>query len=272
MDSSTPVVVGFDGSADAVRACDWAAGVAAARRAPIDLVHALQLPPIPRFDHHELTVSELLARGEEAMRTRLGAERDRLAARGLEVRVHLRRWLPADTLIEHAVAAAAGLVVVGRHGEGASHLLLGSVSAAVARGAPMPVVVVRGGEHASPPRRALVAVDGSDAARKAAAALALWAPGAELVAVHVRDGREDRFADPDALRRWLLEAGLATDRCRVGVLDGPVAATLLERAAAERVDLVAAGRRGLSPWQSLLVGGITEKLLQLTPCPLLLAH
>lgn len=272
MATGSTVVVGFDGSADAVRAADWAAGIARARGAPLHLVHALALPPIPLFDHHGATVAELLDRHEAAMRARLDEERARLAAGGLEVSVHLRRWLPVDTLVEHAGAVAAGLVVVGRHGADASRLLLGSVSAAVARGAAAPVVVVRGGDHAAPPRRALLAVDGSEAARQAAAALARWCPEAELLAVHVREGGDDALAAEEALRRWLGDAGLPAGRGRAAVLDGPVAATLLGLATAERVDVVAAGRRGLSAWQSLLVGGVSEKLLQLAPCPLLLAH
>jgi nucleotide-binding universal stress UspA family protein len=37
-------------------------------------------------------------------------------------------------------------------------------------------------------------------------------------------------------------------------------------------DLLAAGRTGHSGWRNLLLGGVAEKLLQLAPCPVLLAH
>jgi nucleotide-binding universal stress UspA family protein len=272
MDTGSTVVVGFDGSDDAIRAADWAVEVARRRNAAVHLVHALALPPIPLFDHHGWTVAELLERHEAEMRSRLEAERARLAARGIEVEVHLRRWLPVDTLLEHAAAAGAGLVVVGRHGAGASRLLLGSVSAAVARGARQPVAIVRGTPHASPPRKALLAVDGSGAARQAAAALALWAPDAEVLAVHVRTHDSEDLPDVQALSRWLADAGLAGGRCRPLLAEGAVAGTLLDLAEREDVDLIAAGRRGLSSWQALLLGGVSEKLLQLAPCPLLLAH
>jgi len=272
MRDGATVVVGFDGSDDAARAADWAAEVARERGATVHLVHALALPPIPLFDHHGWTVAELLDRHEAEMRVRLDAECARLAARGVAVSVHLRRWLPVETLLEHAAKVAAGLVVVGRHGAGASHLLLGSVSAAVARGAPQPVAVVRGARQTAPPRKALLAVDGSAAARQAAAALARWAPAAEVLAVHVRTPESDDLADGDALRGWLTRAGLTGDRCRPLVAEGPVAAALLALAESEGADLIAAGRRGLSVWQTLLVGGVSEKLLQLAPCPLLLAH
>ncbi|KAB2960960.1 MAG: universal stress protein, partial [Thermoanaerobaculia bacterium] len=160
--SAPPVVVGFDGSPDARRAVVWAAAVARARGGrALHLVHALALPAIPHHGWEHLTVRELLDGHEREMRERLVAERDALAADGLEVEVHLRRWLPAETLIEHAENRHAGLIVVGRHGAGASHLVLGSVSGAVARGAHIPVVVVRGETRPSPPARVLAALDGS---------------------------------------------------------------------------------------------------------------
>jgi nucleotide-binding universal stress UspA family protein len=47
---------------------------------------------------------------------------------------------------------------------------------------------------------------------------------------------------------------------------------LLRLAAGEAIELVAAGRRGHSAWSERVLGGVTEKLLQLAPCPVLVAH
>lgn len=265
-----PVVVGFDGSPDALRAARWAAALARARGArALHLVHALSLPAIPHHGFEHLTVRQLLDRHEHEMRERLEAGRAELAGDGLEVEVHLRRWLAAETLIEHAGSAGAGLIVVGRHGAGASHLLLGSVSGAVARGAHVPVAVVRGENLTAPPARVLAAVDGSAAARAALAALAAWLPAAELIAVKVR---EDGADDAAEVERELDAAGLDPGQRSVRIAEGPVAETLLEIARLERADLVAAGRRGRSVWADLLTGSVSEKLLQLSPCPVLLAH
>jgi nucleotide-binding universal stress UspA family protein len=181
-----PVVVGLDGSADAHRALEWGAHVAAGRRdAVLHLVHALALPVVPLF-HAELTVEELFARQEREAHALLDGERTRLEQRGLRVEVVLRRWLPAETLLEHANASGAGLILVGQHGRGHGRRLLGSVSGAVARGARQPVVVVRGErELAGAPRRVLLAVDRSAGAAAAAAALATWLPASEVIAVEV---------------------------------------------------------------------------------------
>ena len=269
--SAPPVVVGFDGSPDARRAVVWAAAVAGARGGrALHLVHALALPAIPHHGWEHLTVRELLDGHEREMRERLVAERDALAADGLEVEVHLRRWLPAETLIEHAENRHAGLIVVGRHGAGASHLVLGSVSGAVARGAHIPVVVVRGETRPSPPARVLAALDGSAPARAALAAVAEWAPDAEVLAVRVREA--DAGSDAAEVARELDGAGFDSGRVRVRIAEGQVAAVLLEQARSGNADLIAAGRRGRSTWADLLTGSVSEKLLQLAPCPVLLAH
>jgi len=141
---SESVTVGHDGTAACRPALAWAEEVAAAHAgARLDLVHAVTLPPIP-VQVGASTADELLARHEKEARAALEEERRRLAARGVDARVELRRWLAAETVIEHARAAGAGLVVVGQHGGRAGRLLLGSVSAEVARDADAPVVVGEG--------------------------------------------------------------------------------------------------------------------------------
>jgi nucleotide-binding universal stress UspA family protein len=266
-------VVGFDGSADARRAAAWAAALARARGGrALHLVHALALPAIPHHGYDHLSVRELLERHEHEMRARLEAERELLAVDGLVVEVHLRRWSPVETLIEHAQSRGAGLVVVGRHGSGASRLVLGSVSAAVARRAPVPVVVVRGEARPAPPRLALAAMDGSAPARAAVAALAEWAPGAELLAVRVREATDAAGLDEADVALDLAATGLASQRHRIRIVAGPVAESLLALARGEGADLISAGRRGKSAWEELLTGSVSDKLLQLSPCPVLVAH
>lgn len=267
--SDSIVVVGHDAT-DACRpALDWATEICPPPPAGrIDLVHAASLPPIPA-QFAGLSVEALLARHEDEARAVLEEARRRLAARGLEARVVVRRWLPAETLLEHARQSGAGLLVVGQHGGRAGRLLLGSVSAEVARDAELPVVVVRG-ERPSPPRRVLLATDGSEPSLRAAACVARWFPRAEVLAVHLRD-REPAL-DLGELSRALADAGLVANRLELRVSDGPAAPALLAVAAEQSIDLVAAGRRGHSGWRERILGGVAAKLLQLSPCPVLVAH
>jgi nucleotide-binding universal stress UspA family protein len=269
-DPGLPIVaVGHDGTDASRPALEWAEEVAAATPgARLDLVHAASLPPIP-VQIGGFTVDELLDRHESEVRALLEGEQHRLAARGVESRVVMRRWLAAETLIEHARDEGAGLLVVGQHGGRAGRLLLGSVSAEVARDAEAPVVVVRG-ESPSPPRRVLLATDGSTPSLRAAAAVARWFPRAEVLALHLRD--RDASLDLGELTQSLGAAGIAAERLELRVSDEPAAAALLAVAGDEAIDLVAAGRRGRSGWRERILGGVSEKLLHLAPCPVLVAH
>ena len=265
-----PITVGYDGSLDAGRAASWAGGVAAALAGtPVHLVHAISLPAIPPH-HWQLSVEALLEQQETEIREQLAAERRALVERGVAGELFVRRWLPVETVLEHAREHASGLVVVGQHGHRRTRRLLGTVSDAVARQAEMPVVVVRGRETPSPPRTVLLAFDGSQPARRAAEAVARWFPEAAVRAVRVENGAGK--AEPAETLRLLAEAGIAAGRIELRTASGNAAAALLELAGDPAVDLVAAGRRGRSAWAELLIGGVTEKLLQLAPCPVLVAH
>ena len=221
MDSLRHVVVGFDGRQDGHRALAWARDFAlASPGTALDLTHALALPALPMHSLH-LPAEEIFAAAEREIRAQLDAAANALAAAGLTAEVHVRRWLPADTLLEQADRLGAVLIVVGQHGGRARRVLIGSTSGRVSREARVPVVVARGAQRPSPPRRILV-------------------------------------SDPEEIDLHSTE--------------GDAAAALLELAADSGIDLLCAGRRGSGPLRDLLLGSVSEKLLQLAPCPLLLSH
>jgi nucleotide-binding universal stress UspA family protein len=263
------LLLAFDGSGDSRRAAAWAGAVAAARGGvEIDLVHALTLPPIP-VGAWDRPVGELLERHEHDMRALAERELAALEAAGVPTRLFLRRWLPVDTLLEHAIERPAGLIVLGPHGHGMKRLRIGSTSSAVARAASAPVVVVRGESAIAPPTRLVVALDGSAAADAAAAAVARWFPAARVTAVHVAGGgRLDRAALLERLER----AGVDGARAAATTLEGDPAGALIDFVETSRSELLAVGRRGDPGLAGLLLGSVSEKLLQLSPCPLLIAH
>ena len=271
MSSTTPIItVAFDGSEDSRRAAAWA--VAAARERPgtsVHLVHALTLPPIPSV-FPEITVDQLFANHEREIRDALEREQLGGVSSGVEIEGLVRRWFPVETVLDHVRETGSELIVVGQRGARATRLLLGSVSSALARAAEVPTVVVRGARGAVPPRTVLLAFDGSAASGRAAAAAYRWFPNAKFVALAVRDGEAP--ADEPTLRQSLQRLSIEAAESELRVLDGPVAETLLDVAESERFDLVAAGRRGLSRWSELLLGAVSERLVQLAPCPVLLAH
>jgi nucleotide-binding universal stress UspA family protein len=69
--------------------------------------------------------------------------KDQLTVRGLEVTTRVVKGAPALDILDEALAVEADLIILGSHRHGAlHHLLLGSVSGAVLKRAPCPVLLV----------------------------------------------------------------------------------------------------------------------------------
>ena len=139
-----PIVVGTDGSAQAVRAVEWAAGEAVLRGAPLRIVSVAEMPP--RMS------PPAQATGFETVATHLIGERDRALASAASAAAAAAPDLLIDTdAVDGPPAQAvtssgsgALLLVVGSHGGGAfTAMTLGSVSRYAAVHASCPVVVVR---------------------------------------------------------------------------------------------------------------------------------
>ncbi|MFC0506213.1 universal stress protein [Micromonospora costi] len=280
-----PVVVGVDGSPASLAAADEAAREAVLRDRPLHLVHGYLHPlgygvPINPYD---LGVPA----PTEAARTMLDHTAGDLVDRwpGLRVEVRQVRGGPGATLVEESHRAE--LVVVGSRGLGGfAGLLLGSVSTQVAAHARCPVLVVR---PADQPVRTdgpvVVGVDGSEAAELAVgygADEAVRRRG-ELVLVHVAPeeiGRGEASVivppgdDPDALLGTAVAAargsrpGLTvTGRAIRAASPAPA---LIE--ASGEAALVVVGTRGRGGFTGMLLGSVSQALVQHARCPVLVAH
>lgn len=270
VDSLRQIVIGFDGREDGHRALAWARAFALQTPGTVlHLTHALALPAVPMHSLH-LSAEAIFTAAEHDIRGRLEAARSELAAAGLEVEVHVRRWLPSDTLIEQATESGAVLIVVGHRGGRTRQVLIGSTSGRVSREARIPVVVARGAVRPSPPRRLLVAVDGSAGSRAALAAARRLFPDATILLASARDHAGG--LDARELADFALASGIEPASVELHSAEGDAAAGLIALAVEAEVDLICAGRRGGGPLIELLLGSVSEKLLQLSPCPLLLAH
>lgn len=162
------VVVGIDGSPSAHQALSWAAEEAALEDRTLVLAHAAPPPSATAaawlmsvgVDHHQIV--QQLRTESHALLDR--AQEKAVAAHpGLKVKQVVRLADPREALLE--VAADAHLLVVGSRGLGpVRSLLLGSVSLALAKHSPVPVVVTRHVEVTHTPGGVLVAVahDGTD--------------------------------------------------------------------------------------------------------------
>jgi nucleotide-binding universal stress UspA family protein len=165
------IVVGIDGSGVASQALVWAAEEAVLRGRTLLIVHAVA----PLDADIEASLRRACVDPQDVLKsmwTQSEELLDRVQRRALRlapevaVQTLLRDGDPRAVLLELSTAAA--VVVVGSHGRGPLRsLLLGSVSAALAREATCPVVVVRPQRPGVVRRGVVVGTDGSAASRTA---------------------------------------------------------------------------------------------------------
>ncbi|HYN28353.1 MAG TPA: universal stress protein [Dermatophilaceae bacterium] len=284
------VVAGLDGSDRDTTVLEFAAGAATRARHPLHLLHA-----------HEMG-GELLAADAPALGgiLTLGpgaglADDDILESTLAEAH---SRWpelpitgsQPWDRPERALVDASRGayLVVVGAEPRrGLDRLLLGRSSLATAMHADCPVVVIPEGVRTGPEGPVVVGVDGS-AHSRAAAERALWIAGVrgtsavvvvawylEMVdGVVVTTPGTPEWDTVTARYRAMAESVLEPLRERypdvpveVRVVRGPAAPTLVEQAV--DAGLVVVGSRGRGGFAGMLLGSVSQQILETAPCPVM---
>jgi nucleotide-binding universal stress UspA family protein len=140
------ILVPVDFSPHAEYALRYAAAFAGRLDALVELFHVVEEPVAAGAWSSEIPVPGL---GD--LRDRLIAEAERqldqcrpiIEASPVQTVTTVRMGQPAQTIAAYAKAAGVDLIVMGTHGRGLSHLLMGSVTERVARYAPCPVLTVR---------------------------------------------------------------------------------------------------------------------------------
>ncbi len=138
--ASTPIVVGVDGSEQALSAVEWAAREAVRRKVPLRIVSVSAMPPRMRpYNAAPATVADTLHKISAQVLAAAVTFVSEMAP-GLPVDTELVAGAPAQALT--SCGAAASMLVVGARGaDGFRAMVLGSVSRYVAMHAPCPVVV-----------------------------------------------------------------------------------------------------------------------------------
>jgi nucleotide-binding universal stress UspA family protein len=191
------------------------------------------------------------------------------AASAIDTRVAV--GVPAERIV--AEAAESDLIAMCTQGAGGGgRLVYGSVADRVARHAPVPTVLVRGGSHpvtAAPVRRIIVPLDGSAAAKRAVPMAATLARLLDVPVhlVSVSDPGEPTNAAPDleALASNLRAADvMATTESRHGEPAPELLATIAPR------DVIVATTHGHGAARRWQIGRVAERLLRHAPAPVLL--
>ncbi|WP_308272052.1 universal stress protein [Kitasatospora sp. SUK 42] len=272
-----PVVVGFDGSPESLAATEWAAREAQRRGVHLDVVEAWPWPKrdvVGSEQVYERAMSQLAER-EAGLRALLP---------DLSISSSVVSDDPAEAL--EAAGRDAGLLVLGSRGLGALRgFLTGSVSQAVLRRAPSPVVLVRaeGGESDGPvmvgldvahPVEDLLAFAFEAAALRSAPlrVVHVWSPpaGSEYMAFDAIGGLEkevsavERTELDEALEPWRArhpEVEVSTDLIR-----GKAAVTLVDAAATARLLVVGRRARRL-PLLHHHLGSVAHAVIHHVHCP-----
>ncbi|GGM68004.1 universal stress protein [Dactylosporangium sucinum] len=274
------VVVGYDGSAEALAAVDWAAAEAERAQAQLQVVNAYRVAWPGAYYDIAPEMTEATARSAEELVAE-AVDRVRGRGTGLDVIGTAVDALPAATLLDVGDAGARLLVVGNRGAGGLTNLVMGSVSQQVATHAHVPVAVVRGRTTATD-GPVVVGTDdspGSDTALGLAFEAAR-ARGAGLVAIRAHvppirpvlplsEIRAQEHAALDAsLARWAGKYPDVVLEARVAV--GRAAKVLV--GVSHTAQLVVVGSRGHGGFTGLLLGSVGQQLMHHAECPVLIAH
>ncbi|HEX5504747.1 MAG TPA: universal stress protein [Thermomicrobiales bacterium] len=294
------MLLATDGSPDAALAARAASDLCRQTGATLHVVHAWQVPTLAGQAEGQ-AYPDATVTGHSAVYETYAQRAERLLAEQLAalyeagvgtVREHLVNGHPVAAIVDLAAVVQADLIVLGSRGLGpVGRLVLGSVSEGVAHHATRPVLVLRGGADAWPPRRLVIGADGSADADRAATLAARIGHlyGATATLVHAfpelpllpfETLAEGRARRDEAMQR--AEEALAGRVQRVGALLGrrpdvsvvvadPAHLLLSEAEQAGGPALLAVGSRGLGPLQRFWLGSTSTKVLRAAHGPVLIA-
>lgn len=276
----TRILVPTDFSVGAEAACGLAARLAVRSQADLILFHALS--------GVELLEEVGRGRGRSQLKV-LDDVRDRLREwfervvpvelrRPLTVEFKVKVGEPTPVIAWAAERSRADLILMATHGRtGVAHLLVGSVTGAVLRSVPIPVLALRLGQGERPlaaVQRVLWATDlspVSEGAWRYAVTLA-GVFDAEVVLVHaVRPNEAAASLQPieQELKRRQQQVEGRGLRARCKVVAGPPTEAIVAAAEAEQADLIVMGTRGRTGLPHVLFGSVAEAVIRKAPCPVL---
>lgn len=270
-----PVIVGVDGSPESASAASVGWMLARAADVRCRLVHAIGEASVSLGMSGAGVVTEALQLAALAgTRAELGASlRDCVPPAVVDAMV-ISTGTTADVLEAVVNETDASLLVLGgKHHTALGRWLGGSTVQHVVRRLSVPLLVTAGELRARP--RVLVALDPSYAAVPTARHAVAFARlmGSPLHALHVVDPPPAIAELPRDWSREIVERDIwpllpLVEQAKV-IREGVPFATIVDEAAAWRADVIVVGSHGKGWVDRLLIGSVTEDLLNNLPCAVL---
>lgn len=291
------ILMATDFSKCAGRALEYAAFLAGACSAPLELLHVVEV--LPDLDLDSVAANHYFEHCRKHAERPLDELATYLAGVGLAAKWRLHLGIPSQQINAVATDCGADLVVLGTHGRtGLEHIALGSTAERVVRGAPCPVLSVRSvqdhhrlvGNHGAGAAPAigqiLTPVDFSPCSLEAldyAAEIARPFHAAitilyvmepifydlDVALGHIAQEREKREHAESQLAELverLQPRGLSV---QTAVRGGVTADSILACARGLGCDLIVMGTHGRRGISKLMAGSITEAVLRRAQCPVL---
>jgi nucleotide-binding universal stress UspA family protein len=293
------ILLAADGSKDAQRAVEAATGLSIKLKTELYLVYVAPDHPYLHAYHdvrHQEDKERFRIEDEQTLAESVEHVRK---AGGTVTESYLRVGDVAKEIVELAEELRVGLVVLGSRGRGRiRRALMGSVSTRVLRHVHCSAMIARGyapgRDHARPPGKILVALDGSQEASAAAevAREIAKATGAGVHLVYAMqeeryrphpgpemwEGWEEGFEHSKrSARSWLEEQaqrmrGEGAKRVEPHLVLGPPDAAILWLAEEIGTGLVVVGSRGVGGLRRALIGSVSDSVARHAHCPVMVVR
>jgi len=283
------VLVATDLSASARNAAERAAHLSKAQQASLDLLYVANPAPFERL-------KQLVAPDEHLLKRVLDTAGEK--TRALAAMLFQRYDIAAGVQVAHGSVTKeisrvvqdkrSNLLVCGAKGQSVARRLLGSTVQKMLNRMPCPLLVVKQAPRDAY-RTLLVAVDFSSSSLRAIELAKAIAPQAEIILLHVYEAPFEsslRFAhiDHDTLTHYrnvirkdavkqlaaLSETAGVADARQIVVHGDPVW-QIAEQEQVLECDLIVVGKQGESALEELLIGSVTQHVLNESQCDVLVS-
>ena len=246
---------------------------------PLEALRHLDQPPLDT-EYHLI----------ESSRKQLAEIEHKLSAKykGKVITTTLNVGRPHTEIVRYAKLLNAELIVMGVHGS-FTRKLVGSTVDKVLRQSVTPLLLVKEVPR-GPYQRILVPVDFSDSSRRAIEMAVSIAPHATVTVLHAFEaplvGKMHLYGVGDEtieayraqvraeriskMQQLIVEAHLKGSSWSQLVELGDAPDVILKQAGVLESDLIIIGRHGQSPWEDMLVGSVTQQVIEESTCDVLI--